>query len=143
MPESRPPKNDSNNSDEKQNGHYSKFLKDYKKHQDICSDEQVTFNGVKKTRGEVQRELNSLSCAERVIGLTSHRRDEITKKLREFRKSENLKDGKCVYEEYKEIFNDDFDTEDSDFIEAWWISAKYLKELHERKVESDFWEESK
>ena len=111
-----------------------------KKAENEGKEERVRFCGERKSRDEIQKRLNSLQCDERVSDLTDNRRIEVTEKLNEMKKSANLKDGKSLYAEYREIVNDDF-IEHEDFFESWWVSSKYLMELHKRKVQRDFWEE--
>ena len=111
-----------------------------KKAENEGKEERVRFCGERKSRDEIQKRLNSLQCDERVIDLTDNRRIEVTEKLNEMKKNANLKDGKSLYAEYREIVNDDF-IEHEDFFESWWVSSKYLMELHKRKVQRDFWEE--
>lgn len=103
-------------------------------------DEQVTFQGKEQSKKGVQKELDRMNASERVTMLTEDRRINVTETLKSYRDNDNLEDGRCVYQEFKEMLNDKYADEYEHFIESDWVSGKWLKEMRDRKLEIEFWE---
>jgi hypothetical protein len=103
--------------------------------------EEVTFNGVERNKREVQDELNSMECAERVTSLTSQRQQEVVALLQTYVENDDIETGVAIYAEYREAINDTIEDELGDRVEAFWCHSAYLKTLMKRKQVTELYEQ--
>ncbi len=105
--------------------------------------EEYTLDGVERKKKEVQEELNSMDCAERVTLLTSQRQQEVVELLRRYADNNDIETGVAVYAEYREAINDTIEDELGDRVEAFWCHSAYLKTLMKRKQVTELYEQRK
>jgi len=114
-------------------------LKLNKETSEIKKDDKVTFKGEVRRRSDVVKQLKNLDSEERVCNFTDNRRIEVTTQLANFRKNNDLENGKAVFQEYKELLDDENSHDFADFWESDWINLNWLKQLALRKKEMNFW----
>ena len=127
------------------------------------SQEKIEFNGELVPRREVQQELNEMEADERMWVLTQEKANRVSSDLQKYvdiyqeQKEElggladcmidtcnQLKDGKAIFDEYREFLDEDSEGCGSDYDgdgAAYWCSSIWLKNLYRRKKMVNWWKD--
>ena len=105
----------------------------------VKADKKVQWMGESYSRKAIQKDLNEMLPAEKVVYLTADYRDKVYDQLDHLSEEERDEDAIAYFKEHEEMIDYDNADDHEDWDESYWMSGFWLKKLAKHKKTLRYW----